>query len=151
VADGTANPLFRQPIGVRPRRQGQPAGTVRAANGPDRRVQPTQDAIDALLAEPDFSTFSLQLEDIHDGIHVHVGGTMANIAWAAYDPIFFAHHAMIDRLWSMWQDRHGKAGPTRDMLGEALPPWHMTVQQTLDLDALGYSYASSAVRVGGSA
>ena len=123
----------RQPINVRPPRQGQPAATVRARSGPDPRVQPTQQQIDALLNEGDFFTFSLELENFHDGIHGAVGGTMANIAWAAYDPLFFAHHTMIDRLWSMWQDIHGAPGPTPDMLGEALPPWAMTVQQTLDL------------------
>jgi tyrosinase len=148
-ADGRSNPLRGQPIGVRPRRQDQPAATVRAANGPDPRVQPTQERIDALLNESDFFSFSLELEDIHDGIHGAVGGTMANIAWAAYDPVFFAHHTMIDRLWSMWQDLHGAAGPTADMLGEALPPWSMTVQQTLDIGSLGYAYASSSVRVPG--
>ncbi|MDQ6791482.1 MAG: tyrosinase family protein [Candidatus Dormibacteraeota bacterium] len=149
LPDGTPNPLFRQTIDVRPRRAGQPQATVRADGGPDPRAQPTQDDLETLLNESDFFTFSLQLEDIHDGIHVAVGGTMANIAWAAYDPLFFAHHTMIDRLWSMWQDRHGAAGPTDDMLGEALPPWHMTVQQTLDVDTLGYTYSATSVRVPG--
>jgi len=149
VDGGRPNPLHGQPIGVRPRRREQPAATVRARNGPDPRVQPTQERVDALLAESDFFSFSLDLEDIHDGIHGAVGGTMANIAWAAYDPIFFAHHTMIDRLWSMWQDLHGTAGPTEDMLGEALPPWSMTVAQTLDIGSLGYAYAATSVRVPG--
>jgi len=149
VDGGAPNPLFRQPIDVRPRRPGQPGATVRAQSGPDPRVQPTQEQVDALLAEGDFFTFSLELENYHDGIHGAVGGTMANIAWAAYDPIFYAHHTMIDRLWSMWQDQHGAAGPTQDMLGEALPPWGMTVAQTLDVGNLGYSYAATSVRVPG--
>jgi tyrosinase len=146
---GAPNPLFSQPINVRPPRPGQPPATVRAHGGPDPRVQPTQDQLTALLNEGDFFTFSLEVENIHDGIHGATGGTMANIAWAAYDPIFFAHHTMIDRLWSMWQDLHGAPGPTQDMLGEALPPWAMTVQQTLDVGNLGYSYAATSVRVPG--
>ncbi|MDQ6743914.1 MAG: tyrosinase family protein [Candidatus Dormibacteraeota bacterium] len=146
---GAPNPLFSQPINVRPPRPGQPPATVRAHSGPDPRVQPTQDQLTALLNEGDFFTFSLEVENIHDGIHGATGGTMANIAWAAYDPIFFAHHTMIDRLWSMWQDLHGAPGPTQDMLGEALPPWAMTVQQTLDVGNLGYSYAATSVRVPG--
>lgn len=50
----------------------------------------------------------------HDGIHVLVGGSgSANQHWmsfpetAARDPIFWLHHAMIDRLWKRWLDRGG--------------------------------------------
>ena len=28
---------------------------------------------------------------------------MSDQNWAAYDPIFWAHHTNIDRLWSLWQ------------------------------------------------
>jgi Common central domain of tyrosinase len=47
----------------------------------------------------DFFTFQNQLESIHNGIHGWVGGTMGDISTSAYDPIFWAHHCMIDRLW----------------------------------------------------
>jgi tyrosinase len=44
------------------------------------------------------------LESIHDNIHVQVGGngTMSSPDVAAFDPIFYLHHANVDRLLSMW-------------------------------------------------
>lgn len=45
------------------------------------------------------------LEAIHDTIHIYSGlkGQMAYIPLSAFDPIFFLHHAMVDRLLTMWQ------------------------------------------------
>jgi hypothetical protein len=60
------------------------------------------------------------LEDSpHDGIHVLVGGGgTPDQSWmsfpetAARDPIFWLHHAMIDRLWKRWLDRkEGRRNP----------------------------------------
>lgn len=39
---------------------------------------------------------------VHADVHVDVGGDMGRIVTAANDPLFFAHHANIDRLWSWW-------------------------------------------------
>ena len=50
------------------------------------------------------------------------GGTMAEIPFASYDPVFFAHHVMIDRLWRLWQLRHPTAVVPAELLSEALPP-----------------------------
>ena len=38
----------------------------------------------------------------HDVIHVALGGLMRNPNTASKDPIFWLHHANIDRLWSRW-------------------------------------------------
>ncbi|KAK2072662.1 hypothetical protein P8C59_007000 [Phyllachora maydis] len=46
------------------------------------------------------------IESVHDTIHTLAGGLsghMAYIPYSAFDPIFFLHHAMIDRLVNMWQ------------------------------------------------
>jgi len=45
------------------------------------------------------------LEAIHDGVHADVGsnGHMSYVEYSAFDPIFFLHHTMIDRLFAMWQ------------------------------------------------
>ncbi len=45
----------------------------------------------------------------HNGLHVMVGGTMAGMS-SPNDPVFFLHHAMVDRLWAQWQ-ADGRAGP----------------------------------------
>ena len=71
---------------------------------------------------------------------------MGDIPFAAFDPIFWAHHAMIDRVWRLWQLRHPQAGVPASLLGEALPPFQMTVRQTLDSSTLGYDYAVQATQ-----
>jgi len=57
----------------------------------------------------------------HGDIHMVVGGyitginsngAMSDIPTAAFDPVFWAHHANIDRLWSVWASSPGKSwGP----------------------------------------
>jgi tyrosinase len=42
---------------------------------------------------------------IHGTTHVQVGGHMSTMH-SPQDPIFFSHHAFIDKLWSVWQDCH---------------------------------------------
>ena len=39
---------------------------------------------------------------VHDGVHGAVGGWMNNVEQSANDPIFWLHHANIDRLWNRW-------------------------------------------------
>jgi tyrosinase len=38
----------------------------------------------------------------HDQIHEAIGDLMGDPNTAGYDPIFYLHHANIDRLWSLW-------------------------------------------------
>jgi tyrosinase len=121
-----------------------PATTRRQPGLPGTRL-PTRTDVDELLAVPDYFTFSRRLEDLHGAVHVYVGGDtghMSQVPLAAYDPIFWTHHAMIDRIWRMWQLRHPSPSYTADYLNTALPPFPLTVAQTLDVRALGYDYAS---------
>jgi len=71
------------------------------------------------------------------------GGHMQLIPFSGFDPVFWAHHAMVDRLWRLWQIRHNAPGPPQQLWSQALPPFPMTVAQTLDVTLLGYDYASS--------
>jgi tyrosinase len=47
---------------------------------------------------------------LHGNVHVRVGNGrgMGNIPWAANDPIFWLHHANIDRLWASWNANGGR-------------------------------------------
>jgi len=55
----------------------------------------------------------------HNDLHVAVGGSigsasgaMADVPTAAFDPIFWVHHANVDRLWRQWASTPGKSwGP----------------------------------------
>jgi tyrosinase len=145
--DSRRNPLFDSPIQPTGRTSPAQTRTVREPGPPGSL--PLPDEVNAVLANPDFLTFQTQLESIHDGVHVWVGGAMEDINTAAYDPLFWAHHCMIDRLWYLWQLRHPGAGPPARLLDRALPPFPMTVRDTLDVTRLGYDYAAATAAAGG--
>jgi tyrosinase len=123
-------------------------GPRRTSRNPsDPADLPTPADVDAVLALTDFRDFSNQLQDIHDGVHGWAGGDMGSIGTSAFDPIFWSHHAMIDRIWYLWQLRHGVNNIPSNYLDKALFPGY-TVQQVLDVRSLGYDYASAAVAAG---
>ena len=143
LADGSANPLHHQPIpaGIAGGQE-QPTRTSRDPQDPSQL--PTRADVQDVLAAGDFRDFNNRLENLHNWVHVWVGGTMGDIAYAAYDPLFWAHHAMVDRIWRLWQLAHTGIGSIdRDLLDAALPPFPMTVRMTLDVASLGYEYAVS--------
>ena len=102
---------------------------------------PSYDDVEHALGRRDFLDFSEAAEELHNRVHVWVGGHVSQIPFAAFDPIFWAHRAMVDRLWRLWQLRHPGARPPAALLDDALPPFRMTVAKTLDPTALGYDYA----------
>lgn len=76
-----------------------------------------QSSIDALLASPNITMvirwlnganilFGFTQKGIHGGGHYALGGMAADFFASPQDPAFFLHHNQLDRLWSMWQDRH---------------------------------------------
>lgn len=152
TVDGEPNPLAGGPINEVARQQGGEGAPERTSRDPgDSRLLPIRNDVSALLDLGDFFDFQQQLEQYHDQIHIFVGGTVGEIPYAAYDPIFFAHHAMVDRIWRLWQLRHPTAVLPPELLTQALPPFPMTVAQTLNVSVLGYDYAafSSRTRIGG--
>ena len=112
---------------------------------PDREVLDIVRSVDDLMAIDNFVDFSNVLQDVHDSIHGWIGGVMGIVAWAAFDPIFWAHHCMVDRLWWMWQNRHGNATVPGEMLDMPLVPFGLTVADVLDSRALGVDYAGAVV------
>ncbi|KAG9672204.1 Di-copper centre-containing protein, partial [Aureobasidium melanogenum] len=54
------------------------------------------------------STNADSLESIHDAIHSSVGnnGHMTYLDYAAFDPVFWLHHVMVDRSFALWQTLH---------------------------------------------
>jgi tyrosinase len=99
-----------------------------------------------------YTDFSQRIWSVHDTLHVWVGGTMGQVDWAAYDPLFFAHHANIDRAWRIWQAAHPGANPPDSILDVSLQTDPaIKVQATLEVHQLGYEYAGTQSTVPGSA
>lgn len=144
---GRKNSLFDSPIQPSGRANPRQARTTRSPGPPG--ALPEAGEVSEILENRDFLTFQTQLESVHDGVHVWVGGTMGDIATAAYDPLFWAHHCMIDRLWYLWQLDHPGAGIPARLRDRALAPFPLTVRDTLDVARLGYDYAASTAVAGG--
>ncbi|KAJ8079235.1 hypothetical protein PM082_021735 [Marasmius tenuissimus] len=71
----------------------------------------SNDAVTNATSQPTFELFRIELEGWpvtqtakpHDSVHFAVGGDMADVYSAPGDPIFFLHHANVDRIWWEWQ------------------------------------------------
>jgi tyrosinase len=142
---GPANgPLHSGP--VPPALRANPPRTTRSPGPPS--ALPTQAAVDAILnGATTFDDFSSQVQNIHDAVHGWTGGDMGVIAASAFDPIFWSHHCMIDRLWYLWQVKYGVDNIPPAYLGRTLAPWALTVKDVLDTRRLGYTYGASRVRI----
>ncbi|MEU0358998.1 tyrosinase MelC2 [Streptomyces cyaneofuscatus] len=128
-------------------------GFLRRALGSGVPQLPTRAEVDSVLAMPTYDTapwnsasdgFRNHLEgwrgvNLHNRVHVWVGGQMATGA-SPNDPVFWLHHAFIDRLWAQWQARHPRsaylpAGATRNVvsLNDVMRPWNdVTPAEMLD-------------------
>lgn len=70
--------------------------------------------INSALTNIDYYTFQSALENPHGGVHVSVGGDMSDVRRAALDPVFWLHHANIDRLWEAWLSKCGSRANPKD-------------------------------------
>lgn len=117
---------------------------LRRALGTGVAQLPTRAEVDAVLAVPVYDTapwnsssngFRNHLEgwrgaNLHNRVHVWVGGQMAT-GVSPNDPVFWLHHAYVDKLWAAWQARHPQsaylpAGGTPDVvdLHDTMRPWN---------------------------
>jgi polyphenol oxidase len=99
----------------------------------------------------------------HGPVHVYVGGEdasgqggdMTDFETAARDPIFFAHHGNLDRLWETWRRDPAKKStePKTDAFLKHKfvftwldgTPMEVAVEDTLDTKKLGYTYDTLSV------
>jgi tyrosinase len=106
---------------------------------------------------PDSNHFFGACENIHNLIHNFSGGAnpnfgkfagepqygyMQSAGTTARDPIFWAHHSNVDRLYSEWQRLHPGAGP--DDPEDVLAPWPNQVKDVAAISDLGYEYMKSS-------
>lgn len=105
-----------------------------------------------------------RLETIpHNAIHNYVGGEapdgtlgdMTELSTAALDPLFYAHHGNLDRLWEIWRADPARRAtePNDDAFLQHQFPFlwldgtivTVSVADTLDTRRLGYVYDSLSV------
>jgi len=139
TANGQPNPLASFRITGVPRVR--PHDTVRQPGA--ATDLPSEADVADVLARTDWTDFTAALEDLHDRVHGWVSGDMGVVATAAYDPIFWSHHTMIDRIWWLWQVRNGNGNITPELLDEVLAPFNFKVRDVLNVNDLGYDYAAA--------
>src|SRR5262249_32900480 len=91
---------------------------------------------------------------IHGYVHCTVGPTcpvahMGDVPVAGNDPVFYSHHANIDRLWACWQNLHSTpSGDWQDQpfsfVDETGTMQTQPVKNFLDSTSLGYVYDNFA-------
>ncbi len=106
------------------------------------------------LATSDYSVVRDRIESVHNFVHYLTGGRMDIIETSAGDPLFYAHHAQVDRLFGYWLD---ELGGLEDILADGIckdwlstrkyefsdgvqPPMTTWAKDLLDANALNYSY-----------
>jgi tyrosinase len=131
---------------------------------PDVPELPTKEEVDQIKSETEFARFSLGLESgPHNRVHMWVGGenpnpdpnnpfdytgAMGDAHVSPCDPIFYLHHANIDRIWAGWQKELEDQGtlshiyPDLDEEKSKMHPWwpDYAEPQTRQIEEMGYSY-----------
>jgi tyrosinase len=103
-------------------------------------ILPNAAAVTAAMANGTFNTFAPAVEGVHNSGHVWVGGTMGSITTAPCDPVFWMHHAEIDRIWFEWQAANPGQNPALAGAAATMDPWSETEPDTRDVTALGFTY-----------
>jgi len=125
--------------------------THRETEGPNSPDLVSSQQVTDVLSLSNYGDFSDGLEDLHNSMHVWIGGRcgdMAHVPTAAFDPIFWIHHCTIDRIFWMWQQVLSHQTPLM-LYDEVLDPFRLTVRQVINVYELGYDYAGQQVLVGG--
>jgi Common central domain of tyrosinase len=135
------NPLYSGPRAA----EGQ---TVRSAGIDSTAFDELAASAQAAMTSTSFSSFQNLINGVHGSVHVRVGGDMGAVPTASYDPIFYLHHANIDRLWARWQITHPALLPASEA-ANPLPPFTrpfttqwQTGSDVVSTDAMGYRYLS---------
>lgn len=80
----------------------------------------------------------------HNHGHAWVGGIMNNTSTSPTDPVFWLHHAEVDRLWEIWRQTNPTPGPPLTGSDRIMDPWAESYDDLLDTSILGYTYDSGA-------
>ena len=110
--------------------------------------------------DPDISNGRLEMLP-HNFVHGDIGGIMGSTRTAGRDPIFWLHHANIDRLWEVWRGLSGSIALTEPgaasallvtqwqssvfVFGDPASPATYTMTDVEDLANLDYAYETTGL------
>ena len=117
--------------------------TVTRAPGSSADLASIVSGTGAALGQKSYDAFSAPINGIHGGVHIWVGGTMSDASVSPADPVFWLHHANLDRLWWYWYNDSATGNHQNPPLSGAdavMDPWTYTEADTRDIAMLGYRY-----------
>ncbi len=86
-----------------------------------------------------YRRFNESLESFHNSVHTAVGETMSDPTISPSDPIFWLHHAFVDKIWFDWQ--HIYPNTFDEVSGSNyLNPWLVTIEEAQDIEGFCTSY-----------
>ena len=101
-----------------------------------------------------FSSRGRMEQNPHNTVHVDIGGFMGDPRTAARDPIFWAHHCNIDRIWEVWIKNGPHTNPSGAFTTETFTfpgvngqPVTHKVADMFDTKKLGYTYDRTNLQV----
>jgi hypothetical protein len=107
---------------------------------------PTRRTVLDLLNLTEYDDFRVKFErGVHGYIHDWVGGQMGWVPASVNDPVFWLHHANVDRLWAEWE----RINPEAEIKAATFPSFGRdTLMPPTYLEAGGATVASVLNRVG---
>lgn len=78
-----------------------------AMNNGTGSLNPLAVSVNGAFSNANFLTANQIIQGPHGSVHVEVGGWMGSVPTAAQDPIFYLHHANVDRQWNLWLAQGG--------------------------------------------
>jgi tyrosinase len=85
----------------------------------------------------------------HNSVHVLIGGNMMTPQRAVNDPVFWLHHANVDRIWGKWQELYpydfhhmpfGNEAADGHNAFDTMTPFTATPCEATNMVAYGYEY-----------
>ncbi len=110
---------------------------------PSSRLLELENLLAIAMQQTNFSNFSNSLENPHNFVHFWVGGSMGQVPFAAFDPIFWIHHAYVDRQWYIWQQNNPEVPVPDDVAQNIYEELDMSANDILDINNLPYEYDES--------
>jgi hypothetical protein len=108
---------------------------------PPSELQWLAQMVNDSYAETSYHGFNNAINGPHGSLHGWVGGHMGSVQFAAFDPIFWCHHANVDYQWARWQAGANGSDPPAEIASKIMPGFDMAVEKVVDYEyKLGYSY-----------
>lgn len=116
--------------------------SVIRAPGTDAGLSAITSGVPSAMAKTAYNDFTAPINGVHGSVHIWVGGTMSDAAVSPADPVFWLHHANLDRLWWAWYNspQGNHQNPPLAGADAVMDPWTYTEADTRDIAALGYAY-----------